>query len=71
MQRIQDFMIAACQNIRIFINNQQRDPRKAQNQAISGVITALIGSIFSIYGRTRRFWLHNKESFENIILQTC
>ena len=70
-QRIQDVLIAACQNIRILINNQQTDPRQAQEQATSGTITAFIGSIFSIYGRIRRFWLYNKESFENIIFQPC
>ena len=70
-QRIQDLLIAACQNIRILIRNQQRDPRQAQEQATSGIITALIVSIFSIYGRIRKFWLYNKESFENIILQPC
>jgi transposase len=56
-QRIQDFMIAACQNIRILIKNAPLDSAlyalKSVNNVGNSLFSALIGRIFDLYGRFR------------------
>ena len=74
-QKIQDLIIAICQNIRILIKNQQTDlavsARKVQEIASNDLSSAVIRPVLALYGRIRRSLLHNKEIIEKLIFQPC
>lgn len=74
-QKIQDLLIAACQNIRILIKNLRTDlaigARKVEEIVTDGLFDVFITRIIGLYGWIRCFWLNMRKRDEELYYKPC